>query len=398
MLTEKIDLAIIGAGPNGLLAAREAALAGVTPYVFEQRKEVGFPEHCAGLLSWKGLELINMEKLPSSVVQNPSIFGSYLFGPHGNKIALRKKEPHAVVVDRAKFDQLCAENASKKGAVIRTGFKILSAERNNGRIILIGQNDEGTLQQISAKLVISAEGVHGKVIPSILSKPPTFKKVIGMQVFVDGMTELDMNMVEVYQDPLISSSFFGWVIPYSKSKAKIGLGTTEKPAKKALDRFLELLSDRLTDASIIRKTSGVIPISGPVNSFSEDQLLSVGDIVGQTKPTTGGGVILGGYAGMLAGRIAAQAIMSNQTKRSFLKKYDRLWNAKYRNNTRLMLLLRLYLNSLSQKNTTKLFAHLMKPSIKQLIEKEGDIDEQSGIILEMLKQWSLTPFLLMLLR
>ena len=75
MLTEKIDLAIIGAGPNGLLAAREAALAGVTPYVFEQRKEVGFPEHCAGLLSWKGLELINMEKLPSSVVQNPSIFG-----------------------------------------------------------------------------------------------------------------------------------------------------------------------------------------------------------------------------------------------------------------------------------------------------------------------------------
>jgi flavin-dependent dehydrogenase len=97
---------------------------------------------------------------------------------------------------------------------------------------------------------------------------------------------------------------------------------------------------------------------------------------------------------MLAGRIAAQAIMSNQTKRSFLKKYDRLWNAKYRNNTRLMLLLRLYLNSLSRKNTTKLFAHLMKPSIKQLIEKEGDIDEQSEIILEMLKQWSLTPFLI----
>ncbi|MCG3218583.1 MAG: hypothetical protein KAR35_06235, partial [Candidatus Heimdallarchaeota archaeon] len=246
-----------------------------------------------------------------------------------------------------------------------------------------------------AKLVISAEGVHGKILPNILSKkPPSFSKVTGLQVFVDGMTGLDNRMVEVYQDPLISSSFFGWVIPYSETKAKIGLGTTEKPAKKALDRFLALLSDRLTDASIIRKTAGVIPISGPTNSFSEDQLLFVGDVVGQTKPTTGGGVILGGYAGMLAGRIAADAINTNQTKSSFLKKYDKLWNAKYRNNTRLMLLLRLYLNSLSRKNTSELFNHLVKPSIKRLIEKEGDIDEQSEIIMQMLKQWSLAPFLI----
>ena len=36
----------------------------------------------------------------------------------------------------------------------------------------------------------------------------------------------------------------------------------------------------------------------------------------------------------------------------------------------------------------------LKPSIKQLIEREGDIDEQSEIILQMLKQWSLAPFLL----
>ena len=41
-------------------------------------------------------------------------------------------------------------------------------------------------------------------------------------------------------------------------------------------------------------TAGRIPTTGPVRTTYADNFMMVGDVAGQTKPTTGGGVILGG--------------------------------------------------------------------------------------------------------
>jgi flavin-dependent dehydrogenase len=51
-----IELAVIGGGPAGLIAAREAARAGASVIVFEEHMEIGEPERCAGLLSLSGLK------------------------------------------------------------------------------------------------------------------------------------------------------------------------------------------------------------------------------------------------------------------------------------------------------------------------------------------------------
>ncbi len=57
------DAIVIGAGPAGLLAASEIAKKGYSVQVFEEHKQVGEPDHCAGLLSTSGLKRLGKQKL-----------------------------------------------------------------------------------------------------------------------------------------------------------------------------------------------------------------------------------------------------------------------------------------------------------------------------------------------
>lgn len=52
----RAEAVVVGAGPAGLIAAREIASRGYDVKVFEEHPEVGVPNHCAGLVSVDGLD------------------------------------------------------------------------------------------------------------------------------------------------------------------------------------------------------------------------------------------------------------------------------------------------------------------------------------------------------
>ena len=61
METEYFDVAVIGAGSSGLIAAHEVAKYGLRVVVLEEDGIVGRPERCAGLYSVEGLRRIGVE-------------------------------------------------------------------------------------------------------------------------------------------------------------------------------------------------------------------------------------------------------------------------------------------------------------------------------------------------
>ena len=63
------DSLIVGAGPAGLLAAKEIASRGFSVKILEEHNRVGVPSHCAGLISVEGLRRIGVEA-SSRFVQN----------------------------------------------------------------------------------------------------------------------------------------------------------------------------------------------------------------------------------------------------------------------------------------------------------------------------------------
>jgi flavin-dependent dehydrogenase len=56
----RTEVAVVGGGPAGLIAARELASKGVQVKVFEEHSKIGIPNHCAGVLSIEGLKRIGI--------------------------------------------------------------------------------------------------------------------------------------------------------------------------------------------------------------------------------------------------------------------------------------------------------------------------------------------------
>jgi flavin-dependent dehydrogenase len=209
------------------------------------------------------------------------------------------------------------------------------------------------------------------------------------------LTDLDLELVEVYQAQEFAPGFFGWVIPMGPDSAKVGLGTTSPHASTQLDRMLAdhpVLHYRTKDAEIHRKIAGRIPPTGPVRKTYGDNILLVGDVAGQTKPTTGGGVIIGGMAAQIAGRIAAQASLTRNTSARDLQTYQTEWQNLFRRNLWLQRRVRNYMNALSDNDMNRFFNILDDHNLLPTIEKYGHVDNQGLLALRLLLTLPLYPY------
>ncbi len=111
----------------------------------------------------------------------------------------------------------------------------------------------------------------------------------------------------------------------------------------------------------------------------------VGDAAGQVKQTTGGGIVIGGYCGKLAGIAAASAASHNGVEADrFLRDYDTRWREKFGSDLRKMGLARKLFAGLSDETLDRLFS-VLRENVSE-IEKEGDMDFQGKIITSMLKK------------
>ena len=132
------DVTIVGAGPIGSLAALHAAKKGIKVSILEQRKEIGIPDHCAGLLSVSGLSLLGLDNLPRNLIQNTEIKGSKFYSPSGQVFSIKRNETQAFVINRALFDQHLKQKAEKVGVNYLTNRKVLDAnfDRNKKKITI----------------------------------------------------------------------------------------------------------------------------------------------------------------------------------------------------------------------------------------------------------------------
>ncbi len=107
------DALVVGAGPAGLLAAKEIASKGFSVKILEEHNRVGVPSHCSGLISIEGLRRIGVEA-SEKFVQNEIVCGGRIYSPDGQCIEIRDTRPRAYVVDRAALDQHLAEKATRR--------------------------------------------------------------------------------------------------------------------------------------------------------------------------------------------------------------------------------------------------------------------------------------------
>jgi digeranylgeranylglycerophospholipid reductase len=156
LLTQSVDLAIVGCGVSGASSALAAGAYGVSIAIFEEHNEIGYPSHCSGHVGIDSFKKYGLQ-LPRKLIEN-EIKGAVLNAPGGEQLILKRPTPVTWVINRAEFDRYLASLAAKNGAILNLNSRIDGVRRADGLIRLRLRNAE-----VSCKMVVDAGGCGAPV-------------------------------------------------------------------------------------------------------------------------------------------------------------------------------------------------------------------------------------------
>jgi len=375
--SDEDQIIVVGAGVAGSHAALEASRNGSRVLLLEEHPQVGVPSHCSGVVSLKGLSLLGIE--PEPAFSQRTIQGAVFHPPKGEPLELRTKQPVAVIINRAKFDQYVAKNAVAAGAELHPRSRVSKFERySDGKVGVAVQNGP----TFKGSIVIDASGAGSRLPEQAGLQSPDWTQLLPGLQYELGETPKQGDLVELFFGSHRAPGFFAWSIPTGDHSARVGLASRKSNVKRLLD---DLVKEYWPKSTVEATKSGSVLVSGPIDKCWSENFLVVGDAASQVKQTTGGGIIIGGYSGILAGRAAANAAKTPQEGRwKILMQYDRDWRDKFSSDLRRMGIAHKLFAGLSDETLNKLFEGV-KEYLPE-IQEYADMDFQGEIISRMLRK------------
>lgn len=158
-----VDVAIVGAGPVGLMLACELGLAGISAVVLErdarqqeQPKANGLVGQIARAVTLRGL-------LDAAPDLRPFATPQFNFGPLALNLGLLGDGPlHILPVPQHRLASLLAAKAAELGADIRTGHAVLGLDEGPDRVALRIAGPDGD-HVLPAGYVVGCDGAHSLV-------------------------------------------------------------------------------------------------------------------------------------------------------------------------------------------------------------------------------------------
>ena len=365
------DLVVVGAGPAGCMAASLLA-PDHQVCLLEDHAVSGEPVQCTGLVSDRVMRLAGTD----CPVLN-SIYGARLHFPGGGTISIRSQERKAAVIDRASFDRLLAEKAMDAGAEILYSNRYIDHSVSSQGVNL--RYRQGDIKDMQTRLLVGADGQNSAVGRSLGNNGPK-EWVRGLQVDLDVHGDRP-DMVDIFAGNEVAPGFFAWSLPCGDF-TRVGLCVSWEhgPPNIYLRRLLDSL--QLSDAKVLRRHNGRIPLGGRPRSYG-DRVLLIGDAAGQVKPVSGGGLQPGLSAARCLALTAREALENDRLDSKSLSVYERRWKKavgkELRNGYRLR---RVYVR-LSDDKMDEAFHILNKDDVMGILQ-DGDIDHPSSLAPKMI--------------
>jgi Dehydrogenases (flavoproteins) len=321
-MAEKTDIAVIGASPAGLMAARYAALGGAKVKLFEKKEVIGEDTHPANSV-FKGMLNITGEKAdPSYVVHD--IKGMKLISPAGRKI---KVKTQGYAIDKSKFDRFYEQKAISAGAEIVTGTDVVSVRRNESGLSLKTSSGGENNERVKAKIVIIADGILSKSAQMLgfqtMKHPEDIAWGTELTIRAPGIGEPE------FAEYFVGSHAPGWkssYLPRGGDEAAIGAyvrhhGPDVSEFLNAwVHRFKDLKGISDDEFEIVDSKSAGDPIVTIPSQLYGPNVMIAGGAAGQS------GIGYAMYAGQLAGKIGALAVAKGDYSNRMLSQYKSGWN------------------------------------------------------------------------
>lgn len=299
METIKTEVAIIGAGPTGLVASQLLAKAGVKVHVFEKNE---MPKHkvCGEYISNEVFQFLidlgnPIEKSGYGDIKNLS-----LSSPDGE--VLKASLPlGGFGLSRYKFDDLLANHAKNLGVNIHQLTSIENIEKVEDEYVLTAKSG----QKIHANWVIGAQGKRSELDRNLNRKFWNRRShFMGVKYHVKGDFDQNSIFLDIFKDGYCGLSkvendlyCLCYLVRSSKLKSAGSLALMEKEIAKENPRFAQ----RLSLAKKVNETPYVInQVSFLEKEKSLLGILMAGDAAGMISPLCGNGMAMGIQAAQLA--------------------------------------------------------------------------------------------------
>lgn len=324
----EVDVLVIGAGPAGSMAAKEASKNGAKTLIIDKKAEIGTPKRCAEGITDGVLEKLDIQVDKRCIAR--SIDGARIVSPNGTSAWFTSETldtpATGIVLERKVFDKHLTMDAIRAGCKVLLRCEALSMTKTDEGYTVKVKSLINKVDEIKAKIVIGADGPEGRVASwgSLDTKVSLAEMEAGAQY---EMTNLNMEKNDVIQFYFgsVAPGGYAWIFPKGYDIANVGIDIsnvkTDKTALECLDEFIANCEET-KNAQAVELNVGGNPYCGVFDKIIADNLLLVGDAAGCVNPITGGGIDTALESGVIGGRVAARCVKENDCSESNLKEYS----------------------------------------------------------------------------
>jgi geranylgeranyl reductase family protein len=378
------DVAIIGAGPAGAVAAVRCARSGLKTVVVE-KKSLPRSKSCAGGLTAKCIRLLRDIDCFNDRWLQRSINQLMIHYPlTGRSCELISTEPYLGTVLRPDFDMALANLAVEAGATIRESESFISYELKPGGLIEI-QTDQSA---IVTRILIGADGFFSRVRKQMFHK-------MGMAISNPMMFGIECD-VPIEQINSLSTDYchlffnigkqinYAWAFP-KKDVVNIGMVLDAGKGSKTIQlarpvHLIKIFLQKISGKNILWKHVGAAPIplfdDSLKPTIQKDNVLLIGDAAGFADAWTGEGIYFGVKSAVLAHRVVQNAMVDGK-QIECLSSYSKLCNKYIFNELKMS-----YRVSGMFKKFPSLYDYLQYPKVRQLFvpHTQGKISYQKAVM------------------
>jgi geranylgeranyl reductase len=316
---EEVEFLVVGCGPAGAQAAREAAARGIHTVVLEKDAVVGAKRVCAAGLRPGFCDTFD---LPRAIVHYDTPRFA-LFDATGREYEIFFGPGHTST--REELDGTMGQLAREAGADIRTQSLLRSFERDgNATIVEYADLQNGSRKRVRTKHLFLAQGATAR-FENLTANRAAFvderwdsglMTTLQYRVYLDRpATAITYQTLELHYYPSGDGrQIVAWMFP-KRDHLAIGLGLIGKldgkTLREELDRFTERVRTRLyPDRTVVRvKLEGHLLYGGwPRTTVAENGVMLGGTAAGLVDATTGEGI----FEAAMSGRFAGETVAANR--------------------------------------------------------------------------------------
>lgn len=293
------DVAVIGAGPAGLAAARAAAAAGAATVVLERAEHPRYKTCGGGLMGTSLSAIADLDKLPERDRVHAATFT--LRG--GREFTRSHRDPLLVMVSRDEFDDALRRRAESAGAVMRQRAAVRGITQQAADAAAVRLAD-GTA--VTARAVVGADGSAGVSARHVGAE---FSQVdLGLEQEIEVPAPVaDQWRGRVLLDWGKQPGSYGWVFPkgHRLTVGVIAARGQGEWTKAYLRDFIARL--RLGSFPVVQDSGHLTRCRTDASPLRKGRVLVAGDAAGLLEPWTREGISFALRSGAFAGQAAARA-------------------------------------------------------------------------------------------